>query len=107
MSLKSSGAISTEDIARELGKEGQTLSFNQQDVLKLAGKSSGQQVVLPNDFYGKSFSSGGNPGEESGNIVTEKFVDFTDFKARIGSILQKYSNNLSTVNIEFEDGGVS
>ncbi|CAL7894408.1 hypothetical protein [Fusobacterium necrophorum] len=54
MSLNSSGRISLKDIAKELGKEGKQISFNDQDVLTLAGKTSGQQVVLPDDFWGKS-----------------------------------------------------
>lgn len=56
MSLNSSGRISLKDIAKELGKEGKQISFNDQDVLTLAGKTSGQ-VVLPNDFWGKSYAS--------------------------------------------------
>lgn len=57
MSLNSSGRISLKDIAKELGKEGKQISFNDQDVLTLAGKKQGQQVVLPNDFWGKSYAS--------------------------------------------------
>lgn len=54
MALNSSGEISLEDVAKELGKDKKQISFNDQDVLTLAGKTSGQQVVLPNDFWGKS-----------------------------------------------------
>lgn len=57
MSLNSSGRISLKDIAKELGKEGKQISFHDQDVLTLAGKKQGQQVVLPNDFWGKSYAS--------------------------------------------------
>lgn len=72
MSLNSSGRISLKDIAKELGKEGKQISFNDQDVLTLAGKTSGQ-VVLPNDFWGKSYAS--VPMEYPYNaVVTEMYV---------------------------------
>ncbi|KYM58497.1 hypothetical protein A2U09_08525 [Fusobacterium necrophorum subsp. funduliforme] len=73
MSLNSSGRISLKDIAKELGKEGKQISFNDQDVLTLAGKTSGQQVVLPNDFWGKSYAS--VPAEYPYNAVaTEMYM---------------------------------
>lgn len=73
MSLNSRGRISLKDIAKELGKEGKQISFHDQDVLTLAGKTSGQQVVLPNDFWGKSYAS--VPMEYPYNaVVTEMYV---------------------------------
>lgn len=73
MSLNSSGRISLKDIAKELGKEGKQISFNDQDVLTLARKTSGQQVVLPNDFWGKSYAS--VPTEYPYNaVVTEMYM---------------------------------
>lgn len=51
--LPNDGKISMLDIAKELGKEGQRISLNDEDVLKLAGKTSGGTVVIPNDFWGK------------------------------------------------------
>jgi hypothetical protein len=54
MTLAASGVISTADIASELGRAGTTVSTSDADVLALIGKSAGQTVVLPTDFWGKS-----------------------------------------------------
>lgn len=56
MALPGSGAISFSDIATELGRSGTSVNFSQTDVLTLAGKSAGQSVTLPNDFWGKSIA---------------------------------------------------
>ena len=54
MTLPASGPIDLLQVATELGRPGTAVSFNQADVLALIGKSAGQSVVLPNDFWGKS-----------------------------------------------------
>jgi hypothetical protein len=58
MTLPASGSISTDDIMTELrtANPGRAypISTSDADVLTLAGKTAGQSVTIPNDFWGKS-----------------------------------------------------
>ena len=55
MTLPASGSISVDDILAELGRSaGEALSMADPALLVLAGKSAGQAISIPSDFYGKS-----------------------------------------------------
>lgn len=56
MTLPSSGSITFAQIATELGRTGTSVSLNQADVAALAGKTTSSQIIVPNDFWGKSAS---------------------------------------------------
>lgn len=56
MALQTSGQITLEDIAVELGRPGTQVSLQDADVLALANKSAGAEISLT-DFYGKSVFS--------------------------------------------------
>lgn len=55
MALQSSGVMTINDINEELGRaSGTPLNFEDADVCDLVGKSPGDSIVFPNDFYGAS-----------------------------------------------------
>ncbi|XGU46213.1 hypothetical protein ACEXAJ_07620 [Fusobacterium necrophorum subsp. funduliforme] len=120
MSLNSSGRISLKDIAKELGKEGKQISFNDQDVLTLAGKTSGQQVVLPDDFWGKSVakkyiltveSKGSKYGyskmDNMGNIEPNELEDYIiiDLYAQYYDIILRFDGDTYVDSIALKIDG--
>ncbi|MDY2572668.1 MAG: hypothetical protein SOW67_01155 [Fusobacterium necrophorum] len=54
MALNSSGGITLRDIAKELGKDGQRIWLEDEDVTNLAQKNHLERIFIPNDFWGKS-----------------------------------------------------
>lgn len=56
MTLPVSGPITLLEVATELGRSDTIVTFNQDDVLSLVGKTTGQTVILPDDFWGKTKS---------------------------------------------------
>jgi hypothetical protein len=94
MTLPASGAISLAQIATELGLTGQTISLNTPSVAALAGKTTSQSIIIPNDFWGKY------------SIVT---VNYT-FAASVAnaslnvSSISGYSAGNSIINITVNSG---
>lgn len=84
MPLPSSGSISFAQIATELGRTGTAVSLNQADVAALAGKTTSQQIVLPNDFWGKS-----------ANDFTPNAVDWANISGTSGAL--GHSNASQTI----------
>jgi len=56
MTLPASGAISIDDILTELGRNtGEAIDTTDSELYQLAGKTVGQSLTFPADFYGKSW----------------------------------------------------
>lgn len=120
MTLASSGIISTgsgygtsRDISAELGRPGTNINFNQADVLALIGKSAGQQVILPNDFWGKSSSTSitytyaSNTGNNTLNVSTiagYKSGTVNNITIIVNPGVYIYSTNTSTAALSIVGG---
>jgi hypothetical protein len=88
MALPGSGPITFAQIATELGRTGTNVQLNQSDVAALAGKTVSSQIIMPNDFWGKSAVSD----------VTPNAVDWTNISGSGFMPGYNATTNTQTIN---------
>lgn len=108
MALNSSGGITLRDIAKELGKDGQRIWLEDEDVTNLAQKNHLERIFIPNDFWGKSVAKKyiltvGNKGSKygyskmdtMGNIEPNELNDYRiiDLYAQYHDIILKFDED--------------